>query len=130
MITYRDTASAGRGVFACRQIAQGEIIERAPVIVIPPGDLDLIDKTILNSYYFLWGRDGASGAIALGVGSLFNHSANPNADYRKRFAEQIIEFIAIREIQDGEEISINYNGDPNDQTRIVFEGATWRKATP
>ncbi len=49
MITDRDTASAERGVFACRQIAQGEIIERTPVIVIPPGDLDLIDDTILNS---------------------------------------------------------------------------------
>jgi len=60
---------------------------------------------------------------------LLNHSANLNADYHKRFAEQIIEFIAIRETQDGADISINYNGEPNDQSPILFEGSTWHEAT-
>ncbi len=127
MIEYKQTASAGRGVFATRRISGGETIERVPVIVVPAAEQPLIAATILDSYDFKWGDDGKSTAIALGMGSLYNHSFRPNALYRKRFADRMIEFIALREIDEGEEILINYNGSPDDQSPIVFDGSTWRK---
>jgi SET domain-containing protein len=127
MIIYKQTPHAGLGVFATRKIASGEMIEQVPVIVVPAAEQPLIAQTILDSYDFKWGEDGKSTAIALGMGSLYNHSHNPNALYRKRFADRLIEFIAIREIDEGDEIRINYNGRPDDPSPIVFDGLTWRK---
>ena len=48
-------------------------------------------------------------ALALGYGSLYNHSYNPNARYDD-VGRQIKEYSALRDIQRGEEITINYNG--------------------
>ncbi|WP_277877839.1 MULTISPECIES: hypothetical protein [Calothrix] len=39
----------------------------------------------------------------------------------KKIEEQIVEFWAWREIAKGEEITINYNGNPEDNTPIWFE---------
>jgi hypothetical protein len=47
----------GRGVFAQRAIRAGELIERAPVLVIPRTDLAHVDRTVLYDYYFGWGED-------------------------------------------------------------------------
>lgn len=129
MIHLRATADAGRGVFAGRDFAAGETVEQAPVIVIPAAEVDRIDETVLYFYYFLWGEDGESGAIALGMGSLYNHSYEPNVVYRKRFRDGMIDFIALRAIREGEEIRINYNGTPGDRGVIVFDGPAWHKVS-
>jgi hypothetical protein len=48
-------------------------------------------------------------ALALGFGSLYNHSYKPNARYDDA-PSQVKEFRALRDIKAGEEITINYNG--------------------
>jgi len=105
---------AGRGVFAGQSIKKGEIIENCPVLVLPRKDYPLAKKTILRNYHFMWGK--ATSAICFGFGSFYNHSYQPNATYKKRIKEEVIEFIAIKNIKKGEEITVNYNyGDPNDK---------------
>jgi hypothetical protein len=96
----------GRGVFAARAFARGEVVEAAPVLVLPPHEQEAIDETVLAAYVFAWGD---TLAIALGFGSLYNHSWSPNLEYLKRFAEGIIEFVAIRDIAPGEELTTNYS---------------------
>jgi len=111
----------GRGVFATEFIPIGTLIEIAPVIVIPAADLKLIHTTILHDYYFLWSDDGEEGAIALGYGSLYNHSFKPNAEYYTNRDTITIDVFAIADIEVGEEITFNYNGMPHDDTPIWFE---------
>ncbi|BAZ80894.1 SET domain-containing protein [Sphaerospermopsis kisseleviana CS-549] len=119
MLVVRDTEIKGRGVFAQRDFELGEIIDIANVIVIPKQQVKLITHTVLCNYYFGW--HGESGAIALGYGSLFNHSYQPNALYVKKFDQQIIEIIAYKYIREGQEITINYNGNVDDLTPIWFD---------
>lgn len=99
----------GRGVVADRPFHAGETIERPPVLVIPASEAPLIRDTRLAHYYFEWGDDCKQAAIALGYGSLYNHSYTPNARYEFRETEERLEFIALRDIEPGEEITINYN---------------------
>jgi SET domain-containing protein len=99
--------NAGRGIFAARNFKRGEVIERCPVLVLPRKDYLLLKGTELRNYYFMWGK--STSAICFGYGSLYNHSYEPNATYRKRIKEKTIDFIAIRSIKRGEEIAVNYN---------------------
>ncbi|MEA5551167.1 SET domain-containing protein [Anabaena cylindrica UHCC 0172] len=119
MLVLRDTDSKGRGIFAQKSFAKGEVIEKAAVIVIPKQQVKLIVKTVLLNYYFGW--HGESGAIALGFASLFNHSYHPNALYIKNFSKNVIEFIAHKDIRAGEEITVNYNGQVDDLSPVWFD---------
>ena len=58
--------------------------------------------------------------MALGYGSLYNHSDRPNARYHDEGGRTKV-FTAIRDIGPGEEITVNYNGDPCDETPVGFE---------
>jgi len=98
---------AGHGVFAGKNIKKGEIIEQCPILILPLKDYPLVKKTILRNYYFMWGKK--TSAICFGYGSFYNHSYEPNTTYRKKIKEQMIEFIAIKDINKNEEIIVNYN---------------------
>ncbi|HZR19022.1 MAG TPA: SET domain-containing protein [Verrucomicrobiae bacterium] len=115
------TKAKGRGVFAGMPILAGEIIEAVPVIVIPAEQWQQVEPTVLALYIFNFGPEGEHAAIALGYGSLYNHSYLPNAEYRKSWEERLIRFIALRDIAPGEEITVNYNGTPGDRSPIWFE---------
>lgn len=115
----RGSPGRGRGVFATRRYQEGDVIEVCPVIVLPEGEARRIDGTRLYDYYFGWGPDGRQAAIALGYGSLYNHSVNPNAVYRKDPELEMISFIATKPILPGEEIFITYNPGPG--SRLWFD---------
>ena len=99
----------GRGVVALRPFAAGELVERAPVITVPASDVPALTSTALGRYYFEWGPDDDQAAVALGYGSLYNHSYEPNAAFEFREDEHVIEFLALRAIAAGEELTVNYN---------------------
>jgi SET domain-containing protein len=101
----------GRGVIAAKNIKKGTIIERSPVIVIPENELPYMFKTVLTNYNFSWGSNES--AIALGFGSLFNHSYSPNATFFTKIEDLIIEFQALEKIKKGQEITINYGWHPD-----------------
>lgn len=115
-IAVRSSPGRGRGVFATRVFQEGDLIETCPVIVVPEGEIE--DDTALDPYTFRW--TATTVAIVLGLGGLYNHSYRPNAIYRRRVEAREMEFIAHRDIHAGEEIFVNYNGDPLDQAPLDF----------
>ena len=121
MIAVGSSPGKGRGVFATRTIRAGEILEEAPVVVVPGAEIAHLDRTVLGDYYFLWGADEEDAAILLGLCSLCNHSFEPNAVFALVPASQTIRFVALREIAAGEEITTNYNGAPDDLKPVGFD---------
>jgi len=120
MIAIGETTGKGRGVFAWTHIAAGTQIEEAPVVAVPATQVEDLDRTVLGDYYFLWGADGKEAAILLGTCSLCNHSYRPNAVFVRNFELMTITFFALHDIAPGEEITANYNGDPDSQSPIWF----------
>lgn len=112
---------SGRGVFAKVDIKKGEIIETCPVIEIPKEDFANINQSFLVTYFFSFGENKDKLVIALGFGSIYNHTYTPNATYRRLEKDQIMEFVALKDIKKDEEITVNYNnGDPRDKTPLWF----------
>ena len=111
----------GRGVFAANDIAEGDIIEICPVLIFPKAQLPAIRQTMLDDYYFDWGEDGEFFAVCLGYGSLYNHEYHPNAEYGMDFGAETIDIYAIKDIKAGDEITINYNGEPGNMDKVWFE---------
>jgi SET domain-containing protein len=116
-IEVKRVRGKGRGVFARRPIEADEVIETCPVLVLPAGSVEDSSAGI-GGYVFEWGHGKL--ALALGYGSLYNHSYRPNARYTD-LAGRTKLFTAIRDIAAGEEITVNYNGEPEDQTPVGFE---------
>ncbi len=109
-----------KGVFATRDIKKGELIHRAPVLAYPNEEHKYIEKTRLADYVFEYGTNHS--ALLLGYGMLFNHSYEPNADYEISFENHSFDFYAYKDIKKDEEITINYNGDPDDDALLWFNG--------
>lgn len=118
LIEVRQVRKKGRGVFARTRIPKGTVIERVPVIVVPVQEIfSQAPQSKLADYVFRWGRDMV--AVALGYGSLYNHSYQPNARFYNSGRLTKV-FTAIRDIQSGEEITVNYNGPPGSRSRVPF----------
>ena len=122
-LEVRDSPGKGRGVFAKRAFNPGDLIERAPVIIIHSEE-EPTEETTLYHYTFGWGPKRRDSALALGYGGLYNHSYFPNAYYERREKDQCIDFIAKSRINPGDEISVNYNGNPDSQDRLWFDVKT------
>lgn len=110
----------GRGVFAGKSIEQGSIIEICEVIFIAKDQLALLDKTILYEYYFLWPDSTAAACIALGLGSLYNHSATPNAEVVFDLEDTTLTIRCTEHIAAGTEICIDYQGGLRDAPKLWF----------
>lgn len=123
MIYVKDSsiAKGERGVFAAKNIKKGELIERCPIIEIAEEDPSNSREGILTTYFFYFGKKKTGQAIALGFGSIYNHSEKPNAIYKIKQKDGIIEFVAMQNIKKDEEISVNYNyANPGDKTPLWF----------
>ncbi len=98
----------GLGVFALEEIEEGEIFEVCPLvdIEIPQGE----SSSCLLNYRFNWpqGDVWEKQTVALGFGSLYNHSGTPNAYWRSNLDDFTFEFFAIKKINPDEEILIYY----------------------
>ncbi|HQX52384.1 MAG TPA: SET domain-containing protein [Planctomycetaceae bacterium] len=107
LIEVKHTKTKGRGVFAREFIPVDTVFERVPLLIIPAKEiLQAETDTTLLGYIFEYKKHVA---LALGYGSLYNHSYNPNARYDD-IGRQTKEFRSLRDIYPGEEITINYNG--------------------
>lgn len=109
----------GIGVFSSDFIHSGDLIESCVTVIIPYEQRNLLDQTILYNYYYL--RNEHTIAIALGNGSLYNHSFHPNSLFRWNEDETKIEIIAIQDINPDIEITFNYNGKPDDFDPVWFD---------
>jgi len=116
-ITIKKTSKRGLGVFALKDFKAGEIVESAPVLIFTPKDRKNLEKTPLSHYVYPW-KSTRGAALAFGYGSIYNHSYSPNADWKQNFKTQSMVYRALRPIKAGEEITVNYNGEPDEQTPI------------
>lgn len=113
------TPQKGRGVFTAEPIAVNQIIETAPVIVMEQKDRLLLDQTPLHDYIFEWGGEKNQCAMALGWIPVYNHAAPANCEYFMDFETEVMFVKAVRNIEAGEELCVNYNGD-FDNTKPVW----------
>ena len=116
-IRVKQVPGKGLGVFAVCDIAAEELIERCPVLVMSKSEVWQADS-LLSRYVFSWGKGKV--ALALGYGSLYNHSFCPNAYYQDR-GRRCKQFRALRDIAAGEEVTINYNGLDDAESPVGFE---------
>jgi hypothetical protein len=107
----------GRSIVAEREIAPGELIERAPVLIIPEPDRAVVDATTVGNYIFMWEHDAVAqdlysqkgrAAVVLGYTSLVNHSPEPNCDFIRYIDALALDLVALRTIAAGEELTIDY----------------------
>ena len=119
-LTIAQSGNKGRGVFTTEAIAKGKVIEISPVVVLSTKDRKQVEKTKLFNYIFEWGNSHKKAAVALGYISVYNHSYNANCVYEMDFEEETITIKTVRAIKKGEELSINYNAEPNDTTEVWF----------
>ena len=115
------TKDKGRGVFSRERIPSGTIIEIAPAIVMEKTDRQYLDKTLLHDYIFEWGQEKDKCCMALGYIPMYNHSYKSNCEYFMNFEEETIQIKTIKIIESEEELTINYNGDWNDNKKVWFD---------
>jgi len=110
-LTVRSVPGKGRGVFAARDLAEGEVLEAAHVLHLSAEEAERLEETPLGQHYFHWdGVEDAEwrGAVALGTVSLVNHSTNANAGVWQDYERDLLILEALRPIAAGEEILIDY----------------------
>ena len=120
-LTIAVSGLGGRGVFTTESIPAGTTIEISPVITLSPEERANVEKTGLFNYIFEWGEDYTGAAVALGYVSMYNHSYSSNCIYEMDFENVEMRIRTVKPILKGEELTINYNADPDDTTPIWFE---------
>jgi len=108
----KNTPNMGRGLFAVRDIRKDIVIEKSPVLVL---EKEEVEGFFIDNYAYHWYpyTDGVT-ALALGFGSLFNHSINDNIEYINDYDKDQIIFKTMRPIKKGEQLFIDYGYDPLD----------------
>lgn len=117
----QETDEKGRGVFTRQDIPPRKVIERSSVLVMDKESRKLLDQTPLYDYIFEWGEHIEDCCVAWGYLSLYNHSYDANCEYLMDFDNNWITIRTTRQIEKGEELTINYNGDWDDKKKIWFE---------
>lgn len=79
-----------------------------------------IDQTLLHDYIFEWGDTRQQCCMALGYVPIYNHATPSNCEYEMHFKKEIITVRTVRDIAQGEELFINYNGDWDNEKPVWF----------
>lgn len=109
---------SGRGVFAGEDIKKGEVIEVAPILVLEFTEFIDSKWNLLFEYYF-WMDHYV--VLALGYGSLYNHSKDPNCKYKINRAKKSIQFTALKNIKKDSEIYFDYSATSSTKTPLWFQ---------
>ena len=120
-VEVKPSLGRGRGVFAIQPISCDQLIESCPVIPFEPKYRAVLEATPLYDYLYGWSDDCREVAIALGYGSLYNHSDEPNALYHTNRNRNAIDFIATRPIAAGEEVTISYIDSSDSSKKLWFK---------
>lgn len=101
----------GRGAVANRLIVSGEVIDHCYTFHMSASDLLVFQQMSIGGYWFSNPGNETEGLIVLGLASLLNHSAHPNAalDWHHDSALGWVAYVnAVMDIFPGEEIVIDY----------------------
>jgi SET domain-containing protein len=103
-IYVNKSPKGGLGVFAAKDITPGQTVEVCPCLPRPNGSWG----TAVNDYLFSRGK---LSSLALGYGSIYNHSQTPNARQELTKGLKTMNVIATKPIKKNEEIFITYGPD-------------------
>jgi SET domain-containing protein len=117
----KKSANKGRAVFTKEKILANTIIEESPVIVMSKEERVHLDKTLLHDYIFEWGKVKDKCCVALGYIPIYNHSYKSNCEYYMDFEKETIQIKTVVTIESEEELTINYNGDWDDDKKVWFD---------
>ncbi|KAF9086094.1 hypothetical protein BGX23_009141 [Mortierella sp. AD031] len=105
-LQIQDCGAKGRGVLTTVAIPARAVIDISPILLFPTKEYTTHGQhTQLDHYTYRW-KGGM--ALALGLGSMFNHSCSPNIGFQRDIENGLIRYSALREIQAGEELCISY----------------------
>ena len=104
----KESIGKGRGIYAKEKIRSNTLISISPVLLFPDscGALISPEKAILNSYTYTW--DKSTQALALGLGSLYNHSKMNNVGFYLDKQKYLIRHYSICDIEKDTELCIDY----------------------
>lgn len=104
----------GRGVFATEDIEPGELIERAPMVVLAHR-MNYHKDPVIWSYMYTntcpcdeCKKHGGHFLMILGYGQIYNHLDENNAHISFDLKGQVANINAIKKIKKGEEIFVSY----------------------
>tara|TARA_R110002074_G_scaffold238775_3_gene410639 strand:- start:25 stop:465 length:441 start_codon:yes stop_codon:yes gene_type:complete len=100
----------GRSVFSIRAFFKNEVVELSPIFLLDEKYSEL--PKAFKDRVFNWGhltKTEPCRALALGYGSIYNHSDTPNLRYKADYDSKILRFITIRAIDPGEHLTIHYD---------------------
>ncbi|CAM9324792.1 unnamed protein product [Ectocarpus fasciculatus] len=111
-LSLKNVARKGRGVYTNEDISYGTLIHISPILLFPTSSVE--DTTgglspegrVLSHYTYIFDRNQQ--ALALGLGSMFNHAKNNNVGFIIDKKNLLIRYSSIRAISKGTELCINY----------------------
>jgi len=110
-ITIKESPGKGLGVFATKKIFVGEVIEECHLLTLP---IPLNEPSnLFIDYRFNWPQRGELKELVLplGYGCIYNHSNDNSAIWQDHPYYKAFQFVAIRDIEPGEEIHVYYGND-------------------
>ena len=114
------------GVSAARRFAAGDTIERAPVIVIPAHEAWILGRTGVAPYLEPWEPPSGNMALPLGLGAIYRDDGEPNAKLVARTEEMAIDIIALRDIEENEDIVVSRLEEPGLAISEITVSSLWR----
>lgn len=114
-VLVKQVPGKGRGVFAAEAIPDGALIEECELILIKLAEVgEELER-------YIYGYSPKKAAIALGNGSLYNHSSQPNAYFDFDRKNRRLQIFTLRQISQGEEITFNYGYDEELLLKFKFK---------
>lgn len=107
-IEIKESPGRGLGVFATKKIFKNEVIEECHLLPLPVKAGE--SSNLFNDYRFNYPQSGKLQELVIpfGYGCIYNHSDNNNATWKDHPEYKAFQFIAIKDINPGEEICTYY----------------------
>ncbi len=103
---FIDTCELGLGVFASRNIRQGEVVEYG--LMIPLKNVDGNE----NPHLHTWSDDRKTWASSSGCLAYYNHSDDPNVQKWGDLKQNTMTVVALKNIRKGTELRSKYMSKP------------------
>lgn len=105
-LELRNDPVKGRGVFTKEALERNVLVEISPILHFNHKEYEAHGKyTVLDHYTYCW---PGGFALALGLGSMFNHDREPNVGFIRDIPNKLIRYVTLRNIAQDEELCISY----------------------